>query len=320
VKVLVTGGAGFIGSQYVRTLLTSEGASVTVLDKLTYSGNRENLAPVAGHPGFTFVEGDIVDRDTVAEVMKGHDAVVHFAAESHVDRSIDGAEPFVVTNVLGTQRLLDEALRAGVGRFLHVSTDEVYGSIAEGSWTEDWPLAPNSPYSASKAGSDLLALAYHRTHKLDVVVTRCSNNYGPYQFPEKVIPLFVTNLLDGKKVPLYGDGGNIRDWLHVADHCAGIQLALDKGRSGEVYHIGGGLELTNKELTERLLEACGRDWSFVTPVEDRKGHDRRYSLSIEKIRNELGYTPAVPFERGIAETVAWYRDNRDWWEPLKAGS
>ena len=319
-KVLVTGGAGFIGSQYVRTLLTSEGASVTVLDKLTYSGNRENLAPVAGHPGFTFVEGDIVDRDTVAEVMKGHDAVVHFAAESHVDRSIDGAEPFVVTNVLGTQRLLDEALRAGVGRFLHVSTDEVYGSIAEGSWTEDWPLAPNSPYSASKAGSDLLALAYHRTHKLDVVVTRCSNNYGPYQFPEKVIPLFVTNLLDGKKVPLYGDGGNIRDWLHVADHCAGIQLALDKGRSGEVYHIGGGLELTNRELTERLLEACGRDWSFVTPVEDRKGHDRRYSLSIEKIQNELGYTPAVPFERGIAETVAWYRDNRDWWEPLKAGS
>ena len=319
-KVLVTGGAGFIGSQYVRTLLGSEGASVTVLDKLTYSGNRENLAPVAGHPGFTFVEGDIVDRDTVAGVMKGHDAVVHFAAESHVDRSIDGAEPFVVTNVLGTQRLLDEALRAGVGRFLHVSTDEVYGSIAEGSWTEDWPLAPNSPYSASKAGSDLLALAYHRTHKLDVVVTRCSNNYGPYQFPEKVIPLFVTNLLDGKKVPLYGDGGNIRDWLHVADHCAGIQLALDKGRSGEVYHIGGGLELTNKELTERLLEACGRDWSFVTPVEDRKGHDRRYSLSIEKIRNELGYTPAVPFERGIAETVAWYRDNRDWWEPLKANS
>ncbi|WP_203934513.1 dTDP-glucose 4,6-dehydratase [Virgisporangium ochraceum] len=319
-KVLVTGGAGFIGSQYVRMLLGSPGASVTVLDKLTYSGNRENLAPVASHPGLTFVEGDIVDKDTVAGVMKGHDAVVHFAAESHVDRSIDGAEPFVVTNVLGTQRLLDEALRAGVGRFLHVSTDEVYGSIEEGSWTEDWPLAPNSPYSASKAGSDLLALAYHRTHKMDVVVTRCSNNYGPYQFPEKVVPLFVTNLLDGKKVPLYGDGGNIRDWLHVADHCAGIQLALEKGRAGEVYHIGGGRELTNRELTEKLLEACGRDWSFVTPVEDRKGHDRRYSLSIEKISNELGYTPAVDFERGIAETVAWYRDNRAWWEPLKARS
>ncbi len=324
-KVLVTGGAGFIGSHYVRTLLSGgypgyAGATVTVLDKLTYSGNRDNLAPVAGDPGLTLVEGDIVDRDLVEDLVRAHDVVVHFAAESHVDRSIAGAEPFVVTNVLGTQRLLDAARTAGIGRFLHVSTDEVYGSIAEGSWTEDWPLAPNSPYSASKAGSDLLALAYHRTHKLDVVVTRCSNNYGPYQFPEKVIPLFVTNLLDGKKVPLYGDGGNIRDWLHVADHCAGIQLALDKGRSGEVYHIGGGLELTNKELTERLLEACGRDWSFVTPVEDRKGHDRRYSLSIEKIRNELGYTPAVPFERGIAETVAWYRDNRDWWEPLKAGS
>jgi dTDP-glucose 4,6-dehydratase len=318
VKVLVTGGAGFIGSQYVRTLLGSSGAEVTVLDKLTYSGNRENLKPVRDHPGLTFVEGDICDRDTVADVMKGHDAVVHFAAESHVDRSIHGSEVFVVTNVLGTQRLLDEALRAGVGRFLHVSTDEVYGSIAEGSWTEDWPLVPNSPYSASKAGSDLLALAYHRTHKLDVVVTRCSNNYGPYQFPEKVIPLFVTNLLDGKKVPLYGDGGNIRDWLHVADHVAGIQLALEKGRAGEVYHIGGGREMTNKELTGKLLEACGRDWSFVTPVEDRKGHDRRYSLSIEKIRNELGYTPAVGFERGIAETVAWYRDNRAWWEPLKA--
>ncbi len=319
-KVLVTGGAGFIGSQYVRTLLGGSTAEVTVLDKLTYSGNRENLAPVAGDERLTFVEGDIVDRDTVAEVMKGHDAVVHFAAESHVDRSIHGAEPFVVTNVLGTQRLLDEALRAGVQRFLHVSTDEVYGSIDEGSWTEDWPLAPNSPYSASKAGSDLLALAYHRTHKMDVVVTRCSNNYGPYQFPEKVIPLFVTNLLDGKKVPLYGDGGNIRDWLHVADHVTGIQLALEKGRAGEVYHIGGGLELTNKELTEKLLEACGRDWSFVTPVEDRKGHDRRYSLSIEKISTELGYTPAVSFERGIADTVAWYRDNRAWWEPLKAGS
>jgi dTDP-glucose 4,6-dehydratase len=323
VKVLVTGGAGFIGSHYVRTLLGGgypghSGATVTVLDKLTYSGNRENLAPVAGHPGLTFVEADIVDKDAVADVMRGQDVVVHFAAESHVDRSIDGAEPFVVTNVLGTQRLLDAALAAGVGRFLHVSTDEVYGSIAEGSWTEDWPLAPNSPYSASKAGSDLLALAYHRTHGLDVVVTRCSNNYGPYQFPEKVIPLFVTNLLDGKKVPLYGDGGNVRDWLHVADHCAGIQLALEKGRSGEVYHIGGGLELTNRELTEQLLHACGRDWSSVEPVEDRKGHDRRYSLDIEKIRNELGYTPSVTFDRGIAETVAWYRDNRAWWEPLKA--
>ncbi|MET7396170.1 dTDP-glucose 4,6-dehydratase [Dactylosporangium sp. NPDC005572] len=322
-RILVTGGAGFIGSHYVRTLLQGgysayAGAQVTVLDKLTYSGNLDNLLPVASDPSYTFVQGDICDADLVAQVLPGHDAVVHFAAESHVDRSILGAGPFVTTNVLGTQVLLDAALRAGVGRFLHVSTDEVYGSIAEGSWTEDWPLAPNSPYSASKAGSDLLALAYHRTHGMDLVVTRCSNNYGQYQFPEKVIPLFVTNLLDGKKVPLYGDGGNIRDWLHVSDHCAGIQLALEKGRSGEVYHIGGGEELTNRELTEQLLAACGRDWdTSVEYVEDRKAHDRRYSLSIEKIQNELGYVPAVSFNRGIADTVAWYRDNRSWWEPLK---
>ncbi|UWZ39837.1 dTDP-glucose 4,6-dehydratase [Dactylosporangium roseum] len=322
-RILVTGGAGFIGSHYVRTLLQGgysayAGAQVTVLDKLTYSGNLDNLRPVASDPSYTFVQGDICDADLVAQVLPGHDAVVHFAAESHVDRSILGAGPFVTTNVLGTQVLLDAALRAGVGRFLHVSTDEVYGSIAEGSWTEEWPLAPNSPYSASKAGSDLLALAYHRTHGMDVVVTRCSNNYGQYQFPEKVIPLFITNLLDGRKVPLYGDGGNIRDWLHVSDHCAGIQLALEKGRPGEVYHIGGGQELTNRELTEQLLAACGRDWdASVEYVEDRKGHDRRYSLSIEKIQNELGYVPAVSFDRGIADTVAWYRDNRPWWEPLK---
>ncbi|MEV4135689.1 dTDP-glucose 4,6-dehydratase [Dactylosporangium sp. NPDC049742] len=319
-RILVTGGAGFIGSHYVRTLLGGgypayAGAAVTVLDKLTYSGNRDNLASVAG--SFDFVEGDICDADLVEQLMPGHDAVVHFAAESHVDRSILGAGPFVTTNVIGTQVLLDAARRAGVGRFLHVSTDEVYGSIDEGSWTEEWPLQPNSPYSASKAGSDLLVLAYHRTHGMEVVVTRCSNNYGHYQFPEKVIPLFVTNLIDGRQVPLYGDGGNIRDWLHVSDHCAGIQLALEKGRAGEVYNIGGGRELTNKELTEVLLEATGRDWSAVRPVEDRKGHDRRYSLSHEKISNELGYTPAVTFEDGIAATVAWYKENRSWWEPLK---
>jgi dTDP-glucose 4,6-dehydratase len=323
VRILVTGGAGFIGSHYVRTMLAHgypsyAGSQVTVLDKFTYSGNRENLAPVAADPALTVIEGDICDAALVAEVLPGHDAVVHFAAESHVDRSILGAGPFVTTNVLGTQVLLDAALRAGVGRFLHVSTDEVYGSIDEGSWTEDWPLAPNSPYSASKAGSDLLALAYHRTHAMDLVVTRCSNNYGPYQFPEKVIPLFVTNLLDGKTVPLYGDGGNIRDWLHVSDHCAGIQLALEKGRAGEIYHIGGGTELTNLELTERLLAACGKDWSSVVRVEDRKAHDRRYSLNIDKISSELGYAPHVDLETGLAGTVAWYRDNRAWWEPLKA--
>jgi dTDP-glucose 4,6-dehydratase len=251
-------------------------------------------------------------------LVPGHQVVVHFAAESHVDRSILGATPFVTTNIVGTQMLLDSARRAGIDRFLHVSTDEVYGSIESGSWTEDWPLMPNSPYSASKAGSDLMALAAHRTHGLDVVVTRCSNNYGHYQFPEKVIPLFVTNLLDGLTVPLYGDGGNIRDWLHVDDHCLGIQLALEKGRSGEVYNIGGGTELTNRELTERLLAACGRDWSSVRRVTDRKAHDRRYSLDITKISNELGYAPQVDLATGLEATVRWYTENRAWWEPLKA--
>jgi dTDP-glucose 4,6-dehydratase len=322
VRILVTGGAGFIGSHFVRTLLGGgypnlSATAVTVLDKLTYSGNRANLAPVADDARLRFVAGDICDVALVDDVLAGHDAVVHFAAESHVDRSILGAAPFVTTNVLGTQTLLDACLRHRVGRFLHVSTDEVYGSIEEGSWTEEWPLAPRSPYSASKAGSDLLALAYARTHGLDVVVTRCSNNYGPYQFPEKVVPLFVTNLLDGLKVPLYGDGGNVRDWLHVADHCAGIALVLAKGRTGEVYHIGGGTELTNRELTGRLLAACGAGWEMVEPVEDRKGHDRRYSLSIAKISAELGYAPSVGLDDGLAGTVAWYRDNRAWWEPLK---
>jgi dTDP-glucose 4,6-dehydratase len=324
-RILVTGGAGFIGSHYVRALLASQlvpatATAVTVLDKLTYSGNKANLAPVVSDPRLTFVTGDICDPALVDKLVPDHDVIVHFAAESHVDRSIAGAAPFVVTNVLGTQTLLDAALRHGSGRFVHVSTDEVYGSIDEGSWTEDWPLSPNSPYSAAKAGSDLLALAYHRTHGMDVVVTRCSNNYGPYQYPEKVIPLFVTNLLDGGTVPLYGDGGNVRDWLHVHDHCRGIALVQEKGRAGEVYNIGGGTELTNKELTARLLEACGADWDRVVPVPDRKGHDRRYALDISKISSELGYAPTIDLATGLADTVRWYRDNRAWWEPLKAGS
>jgi dTDP-glucose 4,6-dehydratase len=321
-RILVTGGAGFIGSHYVRTALTGgypeiDDAEVVVLDKLTYAGNLANLAPVADDKRLTFVEGDILDRRQVDEVMAQVDSVVHFAAESHVDRSILGAADFVMTNVVGTQTLLDSALHHEISRFVHVSTDEVYGSIDEGSWAEDQPLEPNSPYSASKASSDLLARAYARTHGLPVCITRCSNNYGPYQFPEKVIPLFVTNLTDGGKVPLYGDGLNIRDWLHVDDHCRGIQLVLEKGRPGEVYNIGGGTELTNKELTGLLLEACGADWSSVEPVTDRKGHDRRYSVDITKISTELGYTPQVPFEQGLADTVKWYQDNRDWWEPLK---
>jgi len=290
---------------------------VTVLDKLTYSGNLANLESVSGHPGYRFVRGDICDAALVDEVVPGHDVIVHFAAETHVDRSIKGPAEFVRTNVVGTQILLDAALRHDTARFLHVSTDEVYGSIEEGSWSETWPLAPRSPYSASKASSDLLALAYHRTHGLDVVVTRCSNNYGPYQYPEKVIPLFVTNLLCGAKVPLYGDGLNVRDWLHVDDHCAGIQLALTKGRAGEVYNIGGGTELTNRELTGQLLQACGAGWEMVQPVADRLGHDRRYSVDISKIRNELGYEPTVDLADGLAATVTWYKENVSWWEPLK---
>jgi dTDP-glucose 4,6-dehydratase len=323
VKILVTGGAGFIGSNFVRRTLGDaypglEGAEVVVLDALTYSGNLANLAPVADSPRYSFVHGDIRDSDLLDQLLPSVDAIVHFAAESHVDRSVRDASIFVETNVLGTQRLLDAALRANVKRFVHVSTDEVYGSIATGSWDEQQPLEPNSPYSASKAGSDLIARAYFRTHGLNLSITRCSNNYGPYHFPEKVIPLFVTNLIDGQHVPLYGDGANVRDWLHVDDHCRGIAMVLTGGRAGEVYNIGGGTELSNRELTGLLLEATGRDWSYVDAVPDRLGHDLRYSVDIAKIRSELGYEPQVPFATGLADVVQWYRDNRAWWEPLKA--
>jgi dTDP-glucose 4,6-dehydratase len=321
-RILVTGGAGFIGSHYVRSVLDGawglpEPDGVTVLDKLTYAGNLANLAAVRDEPRLRFVEGDILDRVLVDRLTAEADAVVHFAAESHVDRSILGAADFVMTNVVGTQTLLDSALHHGIDRFVHVSTDEVYGSIEEGSWDEQQPLEPNSPYSASKASSDLLARSYYRTHGLAVCVTRCSNNYGPYQFPEKVIPLFVTNLLDGGTVPLYGEGANVRDWLHVDDHCRGIHLVLGGGRPGEVYNIGGGTELTNKELTKRLLDACGAGWDSVVLVEDRLGHDLRYSVDIAKITTELGYRPRIDFAQGLADTVAWYAANRDWWEPLK---
>ncbi|MEU5320249.1 dTDP-glucose 4,6-dehydratase [Streptomyces sp. NPDC021056] len=317
-NLLVTGAAGFIGSQYVRRLLASEtpdAPRITVLDKLTYAGILDNLE--LDHPRLEFVQGDIRDAELVDKLMADADQVVHFAAESHVDRSIAGATDFVMTNVVGTQTLLDAALRHGTGPFVHVSTDEVYGSIEHGSWPESHPLQPNSPYSASKASSDLLALAYHRTHGMDVRVTRCSNNYGHHQFPEKVIPLFITNLLDGLKVPLYGDGRNVRDWLHVDDHCQGVDLVRTGGRAGEVYNIGGGTELSNKELTGLLLEASGADWDMVEYVEDRKGHDLRYSVDWTKIHTELGYQPRHDFATGLAETVAWYRENRSWWEPLK---
>ncbi|MEU9941260.1 dTDP-glucose 4,6-dehydratase [Streptomyces lavendulae] len=319
-RLLVTGGAGFIGSHFVRTLLDGgypghEEDRVTVLDKLTYAGNRENLP--AAHPRLDFVRGDVCDEALLSSLLPGHDAVVHFAAESHVDRSVHSAAEFVRTNVGGTQTLLDACLATGVGRVVHVSTDEVYGSIDEGAWTEERPLLPNSPYAASKASSDLIARAYWRTHGLDVSITRCSNNYGPHQHPEKLIPLFVTNLLEGERVPLYGDGRNVREWLHVDDHCRAIALVLDRGRSGEVYNVGGGNEQTNLHITERLLSLCGADASAVRRVADRKGHDLRYALDETKIREELGYAPRIPFEQGLADTVAWYRDNPGWWKAVK---
>jgi len=320
-RVVITGAAGFIGSRFAELFLErSEDLGcdeIVLLDALTYSGRRENMDAALRDSRVTFVEGSILDPVVTAEVLRGAFGVVHFAAESHVDRSISGARPFFETNVVGTQQLLESARLAGVERFVHVSTDEVYGSIAEGSWREDHLLEPNSPYSSSKAASDLAALAYHRTYGLDVVVTRCSNNYGPRQFPEKVIPLFVTNLLDGLPVPLYGDGLNVRDWLHVDDHCRGVLAVFENGRSGEVYNIGGGLELTNRELTNRLLELCGADVSMIEPVEDRLGHDRRYSVDWTKIHEELGYSPRVDFTDGLANAVQWYRDNEWWWRPLK---
>ncbi len=324
-KLFVTGGAGFIGSNFVRMALNGqlpglEDASITVFDALTYSGTLTNLTSVEDSHHFSFIQGDIRDGEAVEAALPGHDAIVHFAAESHVDRSVSDAGIFVETNVLGTQKLLEAAKTHGISRFVHISTDEVYGSIDEGEWDEEEPLLPNSPYAASKAGSDLMVRAYHRTHGLDTVTTRCSNNYGTHHFPEKVIPLFVTNLLDGLPVPLYGDGGNQRDWLHVDDHCRGIALVLQKGRSGEIYNIGGGTELSNRELTDLLLHATGRDESFVNYVDDRLGHDRRYCVDIGKISTELGYAPQVDFQDGLAAVVQWYEENRAWWEPLKARS
>lgn len=316
-RILLTGGAGFIGSNFVRHLLAHSEDSVTVLDALTYAGNRETLAEFDSDPRFTFVHGDICDRAVVRDAMAGHDAVVHFAAESHVDRSLLDPDVFVRTNCLGTNVMCDVAVDVGVERFVHISTDEVYGSIEEGSFTETDVLAPRSPYSAAKAGSDLIALAYHETHDLPVLVTRSSNQYGPYQFPEKLIPYFVTSLLLGRKVPLYGDGLNVRDWLFVRDNCRGVDLVLREGLVGEIYNIGAGNELTNRVITDRLLAILGKDESSVDYVEDRLGHDRRYSIATEKVA-KLGWSPETDFEAGLEETVAFYVDNRDWWEPLTA--
>lgn len=318
-KILVTGGAGFIGSHFVHMLIGAHSppcasARVTVLDKLTYAGRESNLEAVAKQ--VDFVRGDVCDADLLARILPEHDVVVNFAAESHVDRSItDGAE-FARTNVLGVQTLMQACLESGVRKVVQISTDEVYGSITRGSWSEDAPLDPRSPYSAAKAGGDLIALAYARTHGLPVCITRCGNNYGPRQYPEKIIPLFITNLLQGRRIPLYGDGGNIRDWVHVDDHCQGIRLVMERGSPGEVYHIGGTAELTNLEITQRLLNAFGAGWEHVAWVPDRKGHDRRYHLSDDKLR-ALGYAPTVGFDRGLAEVISWYRANPAWWNPLQ---
>jgi dTDP-glucose 4,6-dehydratase len=314
-RYFITGGAGFIGSNFVRRLL-DRGADVTNLDAMTYAGVRSTITELDEYPNHSFVEGDIRDAELLDAVLSGHEIVVHFAAESHVDRSIDGPAVFLETNVVGTGVLLDAAYRAGVPRFIHVSTDEVYGSIAIGFPSETAPLNPSSPYSASKAGSDLLALSYGVTYDYAVIVTRCTNNYGPYQFPEKLIPLFVTNLLDGKKVPVYGEGLNERDWLYVDDHCSAIDTVIEAGVSGEVYNIGADAQMTNIDLTMMMIELTGRDESFIEYVEDRLGHDLRYAVDSSKIRT-LGWKPESSLDTRLEQTVQWYRDREDWWRPLK---
>ncbi|WHM36511.1 dTDP-glucose 4,6-dehydratase [Streptomyces sp. BPTC-684] len=319
-KLLVTGAAGFIGSHYVRTMLAGgypgwEDCRITVLDKLGHGGHRENLP--AGHPRLDFVRGDVCDVPLLLDLLPGHDAVVHFAAESHVDRSIDDASDFIRTNVDGTHALLAACREAGIERIVHVSTDEVYGSVEHGASTETAPLLPNSPYAASKAAADLIVRSFVRTHGLDVSITRCSNNYGPHQDVEKLIPLFLTNLMEGVPVPLYGDGRNVREWLHVDDHCRAIQLVLTKGSAGEIYNVGGGNAFTNNELTGMLLDLAGADESMIRRVADRPGHDLRYAIDETKIREQLGYRPQVPFDKGLADTFAWYRDHPEWWKPLK---
>jgi dTDP-glucose 4,6-dehydratase len=317
-KLLVTGGAGFIGSNYVRYVLANTDDEVVVYDALTYAGNLSTLKDVDDDPRYSFVKGNICDPSTLEDAMRGCDAVVHFAAESHVDRSIVGSDDFVNTNCFGTNVVLDTARRLEIGRVVHIGTDEVYGSVEVGSSKETDPLEPRSPYSASKAGSDLIALSYHHTHGVPVTVTRCTNNFGPYQYPEKAIPLFTTNLLDGGTIPLYGDGMNERDWIYVDDHCAGVHLVLTKGAPGEIYNIGAGNETPNRVLVDKLLGLLGKDESSVTYVEDRLGHDRRYSVDIAKI-TALGWVKQRTLDEALEATVAWYRDNDWWWRPLKAG-
>ncbi|THF74702.1 dTDP-glucose 4,6-dehydratase [Cohnella fermenti] len=322
-KLLVTGGAGFIGSQFIRYMIAKHPEySLVNLDKLTYAGNLANLTELAGNAAYSFVRGDIADKELVARLIGegGFDAVVNFAAESHVDRSIEDAAVFVRTNVLGTQTLLEASREAGVKKYVQISTDEVYGTLGEsGFFTEDTPLAPNSPYSASKAGADLLVRAYGETYGMNVNITRCSNNYGPYHFPEKLIPLLITNAMEDKPIPVYGDGLYVRDWLHVRDHARAIDLVLHEGRPGEVYNVGGRNERTNLDIVKAVLKRLGKPESLITHVADRLGHDRRYAIDATKIRRELGWEPTVFLEEGLAETVDWFVRNREWWQKSKAG-
>jgi dTDP-glucose 4,6-dehydratase len=318
-NILVTGGAGFIGSNFVKRQINSNPMKVSkivVLDKLTYAGNLNNFT-AAERNEFEFIQGDICDSSLVEKLIAGIDVVLNFAAESHVDRSILSASDFVKSNTFGTQVLLENSLKAGVGKYVQVSTDEVYGSIDEGSWDEGFPLSPNSPYAASKASADLFVRAYNRTFEMNTNVTRCSNNYGPFQYPEKVIPLFVTNLIQGKKIPIYGKGLNVRDWLHVEDHCRGIEAVVKKGRPGEIYNIGGGTELTNIDLAERILAEFGANPSKIDFVSDRLGHDKRYSVNIAKISTELGFVPEIVFKDGLHKTINFYKENLGWWINLK---
>ena len=317
-KLLVTGGCGFIGSNFIRFFLKERPEwGVINLDKLSYSGNLENTRDFSNHPKYEFVQGDVCDKALVSDLMKRVSSVMHFAAETHVDRSIDAADEFLKTNVLGTATLLEASLRCKIERFVHMSTDEVYGSIEDGKADEEYKLEPNSPYSASKAAADLLVRSFRVTHGHPAMVVRCTNNYGPYQYPEKVIPLFVTNLLDGKTVPLYGAGKNRRDWIYVEDAARAVMLVLEKGKPGEIYNVGADQELSNIELTHRILKKLGKDESMIRNVKDRPGHDLRYALNIEKLK-ALGFKPQWDFSKGLDATAAWYRENRSWWEPLKA--
>jgi len=320
-KILITGGAGFIGSNFVRYMLDKySDYKIVNLDALTYCGNLENLTEIEDNPNYTFIKGDISNKELINEIMVDIDYIVNFAAESHVDRSIEDPEIFIKSNILGTQVLLDAAKKYGIKKFLQISTDEVYGSLNKtGYFTEDTCLAPNSPYSASKAGADLMVRAYNETFNLPMNITRCSNNYGPYQFPEKLIPLMISNALEDEPLPVYGDGLNVRDWLHVYDHCTAIDLVLHKGKSGEIYNIGGNNEKKNIEIVKLILENLGKSESFIKYVKDRPGHDRRYAIDSTKIQKELGWKPKYTFETGISETIKWYLENEEWWKRIKSG-